>query len=140
MVRKLKKNMKSKAGVVLYKKDGNGDIGVLLISARRYKNSWVFPVGTVEEHETLQVAAARECKEESGYIVEIEDEVGTVKTLNKDGENYYTFYKAGVLHKTDEYEKDRTIKWVKLDELPGTVAEVFRPIADAFIKGLKQVQ
>ena len=133
----VKKDIINKAGVVLYRESHNGNVEVLLISARRHKGSWVFPVGTVEEHETLQVAAARECKEESGYIVEVEDEVGTVKTLNGDVADYYTFYKAGVLNKTDEYEKDRTIKWVIPDELPETVAEIFRPIAEAFIRGLK---
>ncbi len=133
----VKKDITSKAGVVLYRESDNGKTEILLISARKHKGSWVFPVGMVEEHETLQVAAARECKEESGYVVEVEDEVGTVKTLNGDRADYFTFYKAGVLHKTDEYEKDRTIRWAALDELPETVAEVFRPIAEAFIRGLK---
>jgi len=132
----LKKNVKNKAGVVVYRENDKGETEVLLVSARKHKGSWVFPVGTVEDHETLQVTAARECEEESGYIVEVEDEVGTVKNSNKNGINYYTFYKARVLQETDDFEDDRERRWVELGELQENIADIFLPIAKDFIKSL----
>ena len=132
----MKNNVKNKAGVVVYRENDQGETEVLLVSARKYKDSWVFPVGTVEDHETLQVTAARECEEESGYIVEIEDEVGTVKSSNNNGVNYYTFYKARVLQETEQYEKDRDRKWVPLSNLSEDIADIFLPIAKQFAKSL----
>ena len=132
----MKKNIKNKAGVVVYRKNDEGGTDILLISARKHKKSWVFPVGTVEDHETLQVTAARECEEESGYIVEVEDEVGTIKDSSKNGTNYFTFYKAQVLDETEEYEKDRERMWVSSEDLTDKVAGIFMPIAEKFIKSL----
>ena len=132
----MKKNVKNKAGAVVYRENENGETEILLVSARKHKNSWVFPVGTVEDYETLQVTAARECEEESGYIVEVEDEVGTVQNSNSNGINYYTFYKARILRETDEYEKDRERLWVSSKELTDNIAELFVPIAKKFVKSL----
>lgn len=132
----MKKDIKHKAGVVVYRKNDNDELEILLVSARKYKDSMVFPVGTVEDHETLQVTATRECQEESGYIVEVEDEVGTVKNFNKNKINYYTFYKARVLQEVDDYEKDRERRWIRVNELPENIADIFLPIAESFIKGL----
>ncbi len=133
----MEKDLISKAGVVVYRKKKNGEIEVLLISARKHKGSWVFPVGTVEDHETLRVTATRECEEESGYIVEVEDEVGMVKIPSETTVGYYTFYKATVLQETDNYEKDRKRKWVGLDDLVENIADVFLPVAKSFIKNLE---
>ena len=48
-----KKPQKEKAGVVVYRyKDGEEPF-VLVVSARRFKNPWVFPVGSVEKGEPL---------------------------------------------------------------------------------------
>lgn len=129
----LKNKVKHKAGVVVYKKNEKGGIEVLLVSARKHKDSWVFPVGTVEDHETLQVTAARECEEESGYLVETEGEIGTVQVKADDLNTFYTFYGARVIGEKDKYEKDRERKWVKIDKLEQSVAEIFIPIARSFI-------
>src|SRR5688572_21051315 len=37
---------------------------------------WVFPGGTIEEGETAQKAAVRECTEETGLVVSAEDQIG----------------------------------------------------------------
>jgi len=129
----LKNKVKHKAGVVVYKKNDKDGIEVLLVSSRKYKDSWVFPVGTVEDHETLQVTAARECEEESGYLVETEDEIGTVQVKADDLTTFFTFFGARVTGEKDEYEKDRERKWVNIDKLEQSVAEIFRPVARSFI-------
>ena len=58
-----------KAGVVAYRQEPDGTYATLLITARRQRAAWIFPVGTVDPGETLEQAAARECMEESGYTV-----------------------------------------------------------------------
>ena len=133
MAQDLSRKIKHKSGVVVYRVDESGLMEVLLISSRKYKGTWVFPVGTVEDHETLQVAAARECEEESGYIVEIESEVGTVTVEENDHLNYFTFFRAKVIDETDQYEVDRERKWVKISELENFIAKVFLPITHNFI-------
>ena len=132
----LKNKVKHKAGVVVYRTGDSGNVEVLLVSSRKHEDSWVFPVGTVEDHETLQVAAARECEEESGYKVETEDEIGTVQIKDKRQINYYTFYKATVTGEAEEYEIDRERIWVSIDELKNNIAEIFLPIALSFEKSL----
>ena len=136
MSSELKSKVKHKAGVVVYREDENGVTEVLLVSARKHKGSWVFPVGTVEDHETLQVTAARECEEESGYLVETEDEIGTVQVKDGNKATFFTFYKARVTGEKDEYEKDRERKWVGTKGLEQTVAEIFKPIAKSFIQSI----
>lgn len=133
MADNLSMKIKHKSGVVVHRKNGDGEIEVLLVGSRKYKGTWVFPVGTVEDHETLQVAAARECEEESGYIVEVKEEIGNVKIQEKDHLNYFTFYRAKVLGETDQYEVDRERKWVKTSDLKDSIARVFLPIVDSFL-------
>ena len=58
-----------KAGVVAYRQEPDGTYAILIITARRQRDAWIFPVGTVDPGETLEQAAARECMEESGYTV-----------------------------------------------------------------------
>lgn len=137
MSTELKNNkVKHKAGVVVYKKNKSGGIEVLLVSARKHKGSWVFPVGTVEDHETLQVTAARECEEESGYKVETEDEIGTVQDSTDKTVTYFTFYKAQLTGENEDYEKDRERRWVSIDQLEQNVAEIFVPVAKSFIQSI----
>ena len=62
---------KEKAGVVVYRQREGDEPLVLVVSARKFKNQWVFPVGSVEKDESLEAAAKRECEEESGSGVEV---------------------------------------------------------------------
>lgn len=125
-----------KAGVVAYRKDDRKAIEILLVSSRKYPGTWVFPVGGIDEGETAEEAAVRECVEESGYIVEIEEELDTVRINDGDITNEFTFYSAEVVEETEDYEKDRTRKWVKPSELEDTVSDVFRPIARKFLESV----
>lgn len=121
-----------KAGVVVSRKSEKG-VEVLLVSSRKHKGSWVFPVGTVEEHETLQVTAARECEEESGYIVEVGEEIGSVKTEENDKINLFTFFGAKIIDKVDIYEKDRERIWVQTTDLKDKISDIFKPVAEIFL-------
>ncbi len=120
-----------KAGVVVRRHVKGGEDEILLISARRYAGSWVFPAGTVEEGELPQQAAARECEEESGYTVQTGDEMGVVTVSESDWEKRFVFFSANVTGEVEREEKDRQRKWVKVSSLENEVAEIFIPIARA---------
>ena len=57
------------AGMVLYTKDGNGCISVLL-EKRADNHTWAIPGGAIEECEKYIKAAYRETYEETGIKVE----------------------------------------------------------------------
>ena len=45
---------------------------ILLVTARRNPNNWIFPKGHVESGETLKKAAVREAREEAGLDVRLD--------------------------------------------------------------------
>jgi 8-oxo-dGTP pyrophosphatase MutT (NUDIX family) len=126
---KKQKKIKHKAGVVVYRVEQSPEPEILLISGRKYPGSWVFPVGTVEPGETLQQTAARECLEESGYVVDIGAKIETVKVSRKNAQFDYTFFLAYIRDEVKKYESDRKRKWVPLHELRHTLADIFLPVA-----------
>ena len=65
---------------------------LLIISARKFKNQWVFPVGSVENGETLEEAAMRECAEESGYVVDIGKKLAPIMVQGKQRSKRFTFF------------------------------------------------
>lgn len=125
-------SIKNKAGVLAYRCNRFGEIEILLVSARKFKDSWVFPVGTVEQGETLEETAARECVEESGYIIKIEEKICTFNHITNNNEAVFTFFKGKVIGETDDYEKDRDRIWVDLDRLPYLIPGFLRETAEVF--------
>lgn len=134
-----KKRFKRKAGVVVYRPNTDGQMEVLLVTARRYAESWVFPVGTVDKGETLAEAAARECVEESGFIVDIGAEVSKVRLARGKRTDEFTFFLAQVRDETAEYEHDRQRRWVAVVDLPTAVAPVFRDVGETAVVMLNQL-
>lgn len=130
----MKEITKEKAGVITYRLNEENELEVLLVSARKFKNSWVFPVGTVEKNETPRQAAARECAEESGYIVKLEEELGSMDIGDGNDKSRFIFFKAATTGRETEYENDRKRLWVNIKELTKKVAPVFIPFAENFIE------
>ena len=90
MSKKDKKKVRKKAGVVAYKytkkyTKNDKEPLVLLVSARKVKGTWVFPVGGIDPGETPEIAAARECEEESGYCVEIGKKLTPIESCESCG-------------------------------------------------------
>ena len=117
-----------------HRKNEAGETEVLLVSSRKLGNSWVFPAGGVDEGETPAEAAARECLEESGYVVEIERPLEELRFEGGKRDVVYSFFAARALEDTGDYERDRKRKWCGLSDLPDTVAGVFREVAENFRK------
>ncbi len=121
-----------KAGVVVYRKNDQGETEVVLVSSRKLNDSWVFPAGGIDEGETPAEAARRECLEESGYRVEIEKPLDIMIVNGERKTILYTFFIAKALEDTGDYEKDRKRTWCAIDDLPDKVTDLFREIAESF--------
>lgn len=120
---------KEKAGVVLYRRQNQDETHVLVVSARKFKNAWVFPVGSVKKGESLAEAAKRECEEESGYQVQVGHQLPPVQVLQGGKITRYTFFLATLLGESDHWETDRTRKWLPLSRIAGALPEIFQPLA-----------
>lgn len=125
-----------KAGVVAYRLAPQASYEILIITARQHHDSWIFPVGTVDPGETLEQAAARECMEESGYMVETGPLLKVIELKGKRKTNRFSFFAAQVTGEVAEYETDRQRRWIPLSELTDTVAEAFSSVAQSAVKYL----
>jgi 8-oxo-dGTP pyrophosphatase MutT (NUDIX family) len=79
----------SAGGVVFRRSEGGLEV---LICGRSGDRLWALPKGTPEEGETLEQAALREVREETGVEVEAEDTVGEIKywfSRPQEGVRYY---------------------------------------------------
>lgn len=125
---------KQKAGLVVYRQSANSGIEVLLITSRDRPGSWIFPMGHVDDGESLQKTAVRECLEESGYEASIEGiPLGEFRIPNRGAGSPCTFFLGEVIGEHQTSKPERQIKWVSLSEVTTILAEVFRPIAKAAI-------
>ena len=52
----------------------------------------------------------------------------------------YTFFRARAIEDTGDYERDRKRKWCGIDDLPDTVAYLFREVAESFQKNISASQ
>jgi 8-oxo-dGTP pyrophosphatase MutT (NUDIX family) len=129
-----------KAGIVPYRKQSgrqNKDVfEILTVSSRKYPGQWVFPVGTVEEGETFEEAALRECAEESGYNVKLGNEIDTFILESGGVSAKFVFFSGVVISENNEWEKDRERCWRNPDDLEENIAEPFRNTAKLIIKNL----
>lgn len=106
----------------------DGAPAVAIIGRRRGRLRWSLPKGHVEAGESLEQAAVREVREETGISASVLRRLGTME---------YTFTEAGQrIHKTvhhflmravsgelsDEDPEVSEVAWVALDELPGRLA------------------
>lgn len=117
---------------------------ILLVKRRNEpgRGLWSIPGGVLELGETLEAAAKREAKEETGVEIAV-DSLLDVYNLIKNDEagriryhyvliNYLAHYVEGELELNDE---SSDIKWVKLDELnryqaTKTLSRLLKKLAD----------
>lgn len=130
--------MSQKAGVVVHRFIEGAEPEILLISSRKHAGSWVFPVGTVEEGESLQTAAERECAEESGYCVAVGEKLSPFEASDAKRPVVFTFFLATVVGETMSWETDRQRHWIPASSVAQMLPPVFRPLADEAIRRLRR--
>ena len=135
---KKKQAIKQKAGVVLYRHETGDETRVLVVSARKFRNQWVFPVGSVKEGESLEAAARRECEEESGYQVQLGLKLPTIEVSQVGRATPFTFFLATVSGETRFWETDRTRKWLPLPDLIDALPPVFQGVARQAVEHIRR--
>lgn len=124
-------------GVVI-KKDGK----ILMVQEAKQKvyKLWNFPMGHLEEGETIFEGAKREAKEETGYDVELTSIISIQNYTNK--ENIKFTFNANIISGNISYDKNEVldIKWIPIEELENMTAKELRAYNSSIdiIKDVKQ--
>ena len=84
------------AGGVIWRRDIEGDIEVLLVHRPRY-DDWSLPKGKVEEGEALISCAYREILEETGLNIKLGPYVGSVEYYVPDGLKHVAYWSASII-------------------------------------------
>ncbi len=109
--------------VLIIAKQGDA---VLLVTQYRYtmeKDSLEFPSGTIKPGETVENAARRELREETGFEATHLKMLGSFYSLNGFANNHvHVFYTNALRNKgkthLDDSEQDLRIRWTKITDLP----------------------
>ena len=105
------------AGGVVWRRDIEGEIEVLLVHRPRY-DDWSLPKGKLEEGEALISCAYREILEETGLSIKLGPFVGVVEYYVPDGLKQVSYWSASlvedksVFHPNEEVDQ---ILWLDLD-------------------------
>ncbi len=131
------------AGGVVYRKNENGEIEILLI---RVKTRWSFPKGNIERGEPKDIAALREVKEETGVDAKILDYLGEVDywynigltRIHKFVYYYLMEYVSGdVVPQKEEIDE---AKFIPLNEVKEKLAYITdKEILDRAINSMKKL-
>lgn len=99
------------AGAIVVRAGKSGP-RILLVTARRNPNNWIFPKGHVESGETLKAAAVREAREEAGIEGKVVGAAG--KMSFEFGDNTYRVHYF-VVKTADpgEQREGRRLRWLK---------------------------
>ncbi|MGX1983219.1 8-oxo-dGTP diphosphatase [Thermolongibacillus altinsuensis] len=99
--------------VLLYDEDQQS---VLMVLNKR--GTWSLPGGGVEAEETLEEAAIREVKEETGYDVAIGDIVALNEAFIDENHVFFITFRGTILHAPEVMQGDEniiTVEWVDVD-------------------------
>lgn len=112
--------MKKEIGVLIY----NDQYDILLqkrsANKRSYPNRWALLHGHVEEGETVEIAAIRECKEELGIEVGMSELHPFTTIKNSETHTTYYFYvrcnkdEAGFIFQEEELSQ---VKWYSINDV-----------------------
>lgn len=101
------------AGAIVVRSDGREPL-ILLVTARRNPDDWIFPKGHLEDDETLEEAAVREAREEGGVEGTVLGGAGSSSfTLGKD--RYRVRYFVLATRDEGAPEEGRRLAWLPFD-------------------------
>ena len=93
---------------------------------------WEFPGGKVKPGETPEEAAVRECKEETGYSVQIRHLLAIVDQETSEGTQRIHFFLAEVLSEEGQPPEDQEGRLSEPNEWPGTKIPPGQAASDSF--------
>lgn len=109
---------------VCIKKDGK----ILMVQEARKKvyKMWNFPMGHLDNAETIFEGAKREVKEETGYEVELTSIISIQNYPNK--ENIKITFNANIIDGDISYDKNEIldVKWISIEELENMTSKELR--------------
>ena len=105
------------AGGVVWRRDIEGEIEVLLVHRPRY-DDWSLPKGKVEDGEALISCAYREILEETGLSIKLGPYVGSVEYFVPDGLKQVSYWSASLIEDKSTFhpnEEVDQILWLDLE-------------------------
>ena len=88
---------------------------VLLITAKKNSDHWLFPKGHIDDGETREEAALREAEEEAGVRATVVSRVG-IHTFNFGNETVRVHYFLATTDDKGRPEKGRQLAWFSYDD------------------------
>ena len=88
---------------------------VLLITAKKNSDHWLFPKGHIDDGETREEAALREAEEEAGVRATLVSRVG-IHTFNFGNEMVRVHYFLATTDDKGRPEKGRQLAWFSYDD------------------------
>jgi 8-oxo-dGTP pyrophosphatase MutT (NUDIX family) len=99
------------AGAVVVR-PGKSEPRILLVTARRNPNNWIFPKGHIEDGETRKDAALREAREEAGIDGDVAVPAGSM--VFDFGDNHYLVHYYVVTTNSPGREREgRRLRWCR---------------------------
>jgi 8-oxo-dGTP pyrophosphatase MutT (NUDIX family) len=89
---------------------------VLLVTAKRNPDRWIFPKGHVEKNETAEEAALREAREEAGVTARCVGPAGVLEYRFLGAGFRVEYFLALLKRETGPPEKGRSRSWCLYDE------------------------
>jgi len=123
------------AGGVIWRREANGDLEVLLIHRPKY-DDWTLPKGKLDDGESDEDAALREVEEETGFQVALGDELPSTDYHDRYGRPKHVRY--WVMHVTGggfapNKEVDE-VRWLPVEEAKDALSySRDREVLDAFV-------
>ena len=103
------------AGGIVVRRD-NGKPKVLIVTAKRRRNRWVLPKGTLEKGERPKDAALREVREEAGVTGRVIAPAGTVQYTTRHGRTRVDYFLIEYKRPLASGGEGRETQWCAIED------------------------
>lgn len=124
------------AGGVVFRRSAEGRVEVLLVTAKRRRDQWVFPKGHIERGESPEAAAVREVAEEAGVIADVLETIRDTTRVVA-GEPQLVRYFAMRARGERQADEDRDVLW--LDPFEAGIQLTFGDTRDVLREAVERV-